>query len=87
METEDGNESPKPSVFRDLLSLKNCTVNNVNSRESPTNGGSSPSQEKNSEKNFFGPVQSAMDNSLPVSIILIVLWGKTYLTYFLSFMI
>lgn len=65
METEDGNESPKSSVFRDLLSLKNCAVNNVHNREPSGNGGNSPSQEKNSDKNFFGSVQSTMDNSLP----------------------
>lgn len=72
METEDGNESPKSAVYRDLLSLKNCGMNNVNNRESSGNDRNSPSQEKNSEKNFFGSVQSTMDNSLPVSGFLIL---------------
>ena len=72
METEDGNESPKSGVYRDLLSLKNCGINNVNNRESSGNDRNSPPQEKSSEKNFFGSVQNTMDNSLPVSEILAI---------------
>lgn len=76
METEDGNESPKSSVFRDLLSLKNLSsgFNNVHNREISANDRNSPSlDEKNSEKAYYGSTQnSAMGNTLPVSFIFII---------------
>ncbi|KFM56739.1 Paired amphipathic helix protein Sin3a, partial [Stegodyphus mimosarum] len=67
METEDGNESPKSSVYRDLLSLNLGCTNNGFNRETSNSGRISPPQdEKISDRTFTSCAQnSTMDNSLP----------------------
>ncbi|XP_054712932.1 paired amphipathic helix protein Sin3a-like [Uloborus diversus] len=66
METEDGNDSPKSSVYRDLLSL-NLGCSNSFIKDSSNTGHISPSHDdKSSDRSFFSSAQSnTMDNSLP----------------------